>query len=60
MKKITRGQLGDILSANTPTRTKHLDLREDDQEITDKWIVKYLDTDQDGVLNIYCTAPENK
>ena len=56
--KITRGQLGNIVSASTPTRTMYLNLREDDQEITDKWIVRLIEADNTGTLNIYCEAPE--
>ena len=56
--KITRGQLANIVSGNTPTRTMHLNLREDDQEITDKWIVRLIEADATGTLVIYCEAPE--
>lgn len=57
---MTRDQLGNIISARMATRTMHLNLRENDQEITGKWIVRYLETDETGVLNIYCEAPKAK
>lgn len=57
---ITRGELGDILSAQMPTRTIHMIYVQSKMEITDDWEVKFLETDENGILNIYCEAPAIK
>ena len=57
MKQITRGELGDILSAQTSTRTMHNKESEADQEINDNWMVVFIENDANGIMTIYCEAP---
>ena len=55
--EITREQLGNILSGLMPTRTMHHKVTDQDKEITDNWIVSFLDIDINGILVIYCEPP---
>jgi hypothetical protein len=56
MKQITRGELGDILSAQTATRTIHNKESEKGQEINDNWIVVFIENDSNGIMTIYCES----
>ena len=52
---MTRGELGTVLSAQMQTRTLRVKGYEDyEEEMTDMWQVVFLETDEFGVLNIYC------
>lgn len=51
---ITRGQLNSVLSDKMQTRTLHERKSEEDMEITDDWKVSYMETDENGILYIYC------
>ncbi len=57
---ITRRQLGDILSGNMPTRTRHYSAAHPELEIEDDWIVRLIKTDDNGILDIYCEPPESE
>lgn len=54
---MTRGELGNILSAKMATRTIHAWYIQGEMEITDDWQVVFLETDNNGILKIYCEAP---
>jgi hypothetical protein len=56
---MTRDELGNVLSANMPTRTIHNDMRAqaEGKEIDGTWNVVYLETDAHGTLVIYCEEP---
>ena len=57
---MTRAQLGNILSGNTPTRTIKSKTLEgtswdnDDIELEENWLVTYLEVDSTGTLVIEC------
>lgn len=52
-RAITRGQLGNIISSNTPTKTLHMMYIESDVEITDDWEVAHIEQGF-GFIVIYC------
>jgi hypothetical protein len=57
---ITRGQLGDILSGQMPTRTRNFTPLHTELEIDDDWIVRLIAIDSNGILDIYCAPPESE
>lgn len=61
MKKITRGELANIISEKTTTRTTYNRADQKGVDITDNWIVVFMETDNTtGILNIYAEAPYKK
>lgn len=54
MTNITREQLGNILSTEIATRTLHNSASDGHLDINGDWIVRYISTDNKGVLEIYC------
>ena len=57
MTNITREELGNILSAQMQSRTLHNRASDGHLEIGDDWIVRYISTDANGILEIYCEPP---
>jgi hypothetical protein len=57
--KLTLYELGNFLLAGMATRTMHMWSWEEDIEITDDWNVVLITTRENGILNIYCEAPED-
>ena len=56
---MTRAELGNVLSAQTPSRTLHNSYATQAQgkEISDDWVVTFVEVDKCGVLVIYCDEP---
>jgi len=62
--QITREELGSILSSQMQTRTIRSGILTgtifDEWEIDESWLVVFMETDNHGVLNIYCIPKEYK
>lgn len=59
MKKITRGDLANIISEKTTTRTTYNRADQKGVDITDKWIVVFMEIDAiTGMFDIYVEAPD--
>ncbi len=54
---MTRGELGNILSAQTPSRTLYNRQSDREKEINEDWEVVFMEVDRCGVLVIYCEEP---
>jgi hypothetical protein len=56
--KITRGELGNLLSATMCTRTFHSPEYDNYGDVQDSWIVTYMYMDTQNVLCILCQPPQ--
>lgn len=58
--KITRGELGNVLSSLMQTQTIHNRGSEEDVAITDEWTVVKILVTENGILRIYCEMPDSE
>ena len=57
-KAMTRKELENVLSVSVMTKTLHNREDQKKDEIDETWVVRWISSDEKGVLKIYCDKPE--